>query len=93
MLRVGLLAFPIVFFFYYFSYFFFLSTLGLNLPHWLPRPLGTMLRTRLVPQGWRVTVTGVRDEPPRLVQHILYSAVKMAASEGARSGRTTEKRL
>lgn len=52
-----------------------------------------MLRTRVVPEGWRVTVTGVRDEPPRLVQHILYSAVKMAASEGARSGRTTEKRL
>lgn len=65
----------------------------LYLTSWRPRPLDTMLRTRMVQEGWRVTVTGVRDEPPRLVQHILYSAVKMAASEGARSGRTTEKRL
>lgn len=35
---------------------------------------------------------GTAADPPRLVQHIFYSAVKMAASEGARSGRTSAKR-
>lgn len=48
---------------------------------------------RLVPGGgegsrWQ----GTAANPPRLVQHIFYSAVKMAASEGARSGRTSAKR-
>lgn len=35
---------------------------------------------------------GTAANPPRLVQHIFYSAVKMAASEGARSCRTSVKR-
>lgn len=49
--------------------------------------LGRRRRTTVV-----VVVTGERGgRTPRLVQHI-YSAVKMAASEGARSGRTTTKR-
>lgn len=58
-------------------------------PRWCLGDVETLL---MVQGSWRIAVTGDRGEPPSLVKHISYSAVKMAASEGARSGRTTAKR-
>lgn len=65
-------------------------------PDSAPRRLRAMLGN-----GWDAVGVGeVEDDgdrgsrrAPRLVQHICYSAVKMAASEGARSGRTSAKRF
>lgn len=64
--------------------------------HNSPPPVGTGARGLLGPGcAGEVEDHGDRGSrrTPRLVQHIFYSAVKMAASEGARSGRTTAKRF